>query len=345
MKQMAIVTPVLNDWESLAKLIDTVGQNPKLQDHSIQFVCVDDGSISIDIDHALTEYKNVSGIEVLKLNANQGHQRAIALGLAHVHKNLEVDFVVVMDSDGEDRPEDIPNLIKTHVESPGSIIVARRERRSEGLRFRLFYQVYKSVFAMLTGKPISFGNFSLIPSGRLSNVIFHAGIWNNFAATMLKSRVPITFVGTNRGERYFGSSHMNFTSLMVHGLSAISVFTDVVIGRIIGFLTGMSIAVALVITGIVGLKLFTAAFVPGYATYLIMFFVTLLSVALFTGTLSILSLLSSRERAAIYPTKLLADLVQSVLRYGEGVSMATSPETVETDWDEIAEQLKTLRVG
>lgn len=105
---------------------------------------------------------------------------------------------------------------------------------------------------------------------------------------------------------------MNFTSLMIHGFSAISVFTDVVIGRIITFLVGASTFVIGCVIGVVGLKLFTSVFVPGYATYVILFLVTMLAITLFTGFLMILSLLATREQAASLPSRLIDDLVDEV---------------------------------
>lgn len=313
MKSIAIVTPVLNDWESLSKLVTTLIAQEDIRNSSIRVLCVDDGSTSVQFPDEFTFSHPIESLDVLCLQANQGHQRAIALGLAYVHKNYSFDIVIVMDSDGEDRPEDVSALLNAHSETPDSIIVAERRRRSEGFGFKLFYQFYKLIFALLTGRPISFGNFSLIPRARLPNVIFNAGIWNNFAATILKSRIPIVFVGTNRGERYFGSSKMNFTSLMIHGMSAISIFTDVVIGRIIAFLCMISVGVAALVVAVIYLKFATTVFVPGYATYVILFALTTLAIALFSGVLTVLSLLANREQAATYPTDLLETLTRETI--------------------------------
>ncbi|MEM9412114.1 MAG: glycosyltransferase [Planctomycetota bacterium] len=313
MTRVAIVTPVLNDWESVELLISNLNKTSELSDLEIQVLCVDDGSTSVEFSKDFAFEAPISSVQVIRLQANQGHQRAVALGLAHAADTLDFDLVVVMDSDGEDRPEDVPKLIRAHDENPGSIIVAQRQRRSEGLSFRIFYQFYKMVFSLLTGRPISFGNFSLIPKYRLPNVLFNDGIWNNFAASILKSRIPISYIGTHRGTRYFGSSKMNFTSLMIHGLSAISVFTDVVVGRIISLLTASSVAVFVVVLSVVYMKFATTAFVPGYATNVILFAVLLLAVALFTGVMTILSLLANRQRAATYPSHLVETLIREII--------------------------------
>lgn len=311
-RTLAIVTPVLNDWVSLAELIRDIARQPALAEVSIAIVAVDDGSTEVDPPGPDCLTGSVHEIHIVELNANHGHQRAIALGLAYVEQNLPADLVVVMDSDGEDVPGDIGAMLASEEERPGSLIVARRTKRSENLVFKIGYGIYKWVFYTLTGKPISFGNFSLIPRRRLPNVVFNSGIWNNYAATLLKSRVPIEFVSTHRGKRHNGQSSMNFTSLMLHGFSAISVFTDVVIGRIIIGLVILTLISAALTSAVVFLRLFTNVFIPGYATTVILAVVTMLVVTLFTGFLLILSLLAGRDRESAIPSRMLSYMVRKV---------------------------------
>lgn len=309
---IAIVTPVLNDWRSLAKLIRVVAEQQDLKDAAIRVVAVDDGSP----DYAPPTSDLLSGpveaIDVVRLKANQGHQRAIALGLAFVERRAKPDLVIVMDSDGEDRPEDISRLLEAHRAQPQAIVVAHRRRRSEGAAFRIFYQIYKSVFRLLTGRQISFGNFSLVPIARLPNVLYNEGVWNSYAATLLRSRIPLAFVDTDRGSRYFGSSTMNFTSLMVHGMSAIAAFSDVVIGRIVA---ALSVAVALFVAAVIAIAVVRVAagvFIPGYATTVVLFLTNMLVNALLLGFLMILTLLATRTQKSALPSAILDDLLLGV---------------------------------
>lgn len=309
--QIAIVTPVLNDWESFRDLVRSLRLVEALQPCTVTVVAVDDGSISIDAPQSEQIDGCISQIRIVRLKANLGHQRAIALGLAYINANLSPDHVIVMDSDGEDRPDAINLLLAEAHQHPGAIIVAQRAKRSEGIVFRAGYLLYKQAFRYLTGKPISFGNFSLIPGDRIEQILYNSGIWNNFAATLLKSRLPLRFVPTERGTRYHGESKMNYTSLMIHGFSAISVFTDVVIGRIITLLALATIAAGIAITWIVIAKL-SGSFVPGYATTVILLVVSMLLLCLFGGFLLILSLLAQRESASALPANLLAHFVRDV---------------------------------
>jgi polyisoprenyl-phosphate glycosyltransferase len=309
---LVIVTPVLNDWPSFAKLVEDIDTQSQLAGWTVTIIAVDDGSRQITLPEASSLNGCVREIRLVALNANQGHQRAIALGLAYVHENLTAERIVIMDSDGEDTPAAMLSLLDAYAEKPGAIVVAQRAKRSESIVFKTFYALYKFAFLILTGKGIAFGNFALVPANRLPNLLFHSGIWNNFAATMLKSRLPIEFIPTIRGVRYEGRSEIGFTGLMIHGFSAISVYSDIVIGRIIALLVASSAVVFLAVLTIIWMKLVMDSFVPGYATYVILFLVSMLSIALFTGFLMIITLLSTREKASDMPTQLLPLMVKRV---------------------------------
>lgn len=317
-RNFCIVTPVLDDWLSLEKLLDELSKQEELQGSEIAVIVVDDGSVQYDRPKEKLIKGPIKKIQVLRLRANQSHQRAIALGLAHVRKQFSELDVLVMDSDGEDRVEEIAYLLIAADKSPGSIIVAKRRRRSEGLQFRVGYFAYKLLFSLLTGRNISFGNFSFLPSTKVDNILYNSNIWNNFAATILRSRSPIEFLETDRGQRYFGESKMNLTSLMVHGLSAIAVFSDVVISRLIIGLFGISILFIVSVVSILSAKIvieyynIEGLFIPGYTTNLILALVNILVSCLFIGLVMILNLLTARSQAPALPSRLADELIKNV---------------------------------
>ncbi|MEM6549703.1 MAG: glycosyltransferase [Pseudomonadota bacterium] len=314
-ESVAVVMPVLDDWPSLAKLISDVEDLRGPDSPRFVYVAADDGSRNgfADSDEDLPY-----GVElhVVKLKANQGHQRAIALGLAYVERSLHVEAVVVMDSDGEDLPTDVYRLINQAQANPGALVCAKRAKRSEGLAFRLCYTLYRWVFQMLTGKTINFGNFSLIPTERLPNILYNQGIWNNLAATMLRSRVPMIFEPTERGSRYFGESRMNFVGLVLHGISVISVFSDVVIARIVILLTMLFAVLTLGILVTLGIKLEGSVFIPGYATTVILFLANMIVTSLFIGFAVVIMLLNTRVLTTSLPSQLFDDLVLRTERFG-----------------------------
>jgi glycosyltransferase involved in cell wall biosynthesis len=326
-RRVAVLTPVLDDWRSLTQLIKSMESRRRAAAPDLRcvYVAVDDGSQE---RFSLEEDEPPEGCElhIVRLKANQGHQRAIALGLAHVERELDVDAVLVMDADGEDRPEDALRLISHARQNPGAVICAARMRRSEGVVFRAFYFVYKIVFGVLTGRAITFGNFSLIPIDRLPNVIYSQGIWNNLAATLLRCRAPILFVPTVRGSRYFGSSKMNFVSLVLHGISVISVFSDVVIARVIIVLGAMFMILSAGIAVTLFVKLGTTTFIPGYATNVILFLANMIVTTSFIGFGVVIMLLNARAMATSLPTRLYDDLVRDVTRLVSRASAAAATE-------------------
>lgn len=266
--RLGIVTPVLDDWESLRILIDGIGTALAGSGTSVEILAVDDGSLR-PFDPAgvpLPEGGPVRAVRVLHLAANLGHQRAIAVGLTEMAGREDLDAVVVMDSDGEDRPEDILRLLEEARAEPGLIVMAQRAKRSESLTFRIAYRLYKLMFRTLTGRVIDFGNFSLLPMRAVRRLVHMPDLWNNLAAAILRCRLPFRAIPTERGQRYAGVSRMNLPALVIHGLSAMSVYTDVIFVRILAAsivfagLTALGIVVATV------LRLATNLAVPGWAT-------------------------------------------------------------------------------
>ncbi len=264
---VAIVIPVYKDWRCLARLLERIDDCVGHEDVALSIVVVNDAPANAATVARDEHWRSIRHLEVLHLMRNLGHQRAIAVGLAHVDAALRCDCVVVMDADGEDQPEDVVRLIRQYRNDPTSIVVAERRKRSEGAVFRFSYRLYKGTFRLLTGQSVDFGNFCLIPRAFLVHLVSMSEIWSNFPAGIIQSRLPIHRLPTERGQRYHGQSTMNFIALIMHGLGAISVFSDAVFIRV----TILSL-VFLVMTGtailtVLMLKL-TGHATPGWASNL-----------------------------------------------------------------------------
>ena len=243
-------------------------------------------------------------IDVLRLRRNLGHQRAIAIGLAYVEDCLQAGAVVVMDGDGEDDPADVPRLLeRLDEEGNGKIVFAERARRSESLVFRIFYALFKLLHLFLTGKGVRVGNFSAIPRRRLSSLVVVAEIWNHYAAAVFRSRQPYCMIPTYRSRRLCGSSSMNFVSLVTHGLSAISVYSDVVGVRLLV----MSIILAfLTLAGMVGavlVRLATNLAIPGWASYTVGILLVLFVQAIMAAFVFSFVILGSRHGTTFLPRR------------------------------------------
>ena len=302
-KQIAIVTPVLDDWDSFARLVGEISGRFAGADLGFHVFALDDGSTaSFDMSRlALPADTCIADLELVRLAVNLGHQRAIAVGLCVVADRDEFDAVVVMDSDGEDRPEDIATLLAASREQPGHVAFAGRSERSEGRGFRLSYFIYRHLFGLLTGRAIKFGNFVLLPMAAVRRLVHMPELWNHLAAAIMRSRLRYITVPTVRGSRYAGRSRMGLISLIVHGLSAMSVYTDMIFVRVL-IATGVVACLALVgIMIVTALRLATDLAIPGWASTVVG---DLVIVLMQTGVIIIatsLMMLAGRSNRPIVP--------------------------------------------
>lgn len=222
---LVVLMPVYRDAAAAAAVIADIG--PALKDiGEVSVVMVDDGSNPRITSSDLAASGTVP-TSILTLRRNLGHQRAIAIGLAYVVANLHPDAIVVMDADGQDRVADMPHLLRLWNDAGRDrVVFAARARRSESMLFRVLYHAYRGLHRLLTGVPVRFGNFSVIPLTLASRLVVSSELWNHYAAAVLKTRLPYISLPTTRGQRVHGESRMNFVALVVHGLSALSVFSD-----------------------------------------------------------------------------------------------------------------------
>ncbi len=231
---VAIVIPSYNDWAALNLLIPQLNQAFLGQPYSASILVVDDASSQPIPADWLSAQQLKLPVSILALRSNLGHQRAIALGLYHAHQFTDAEAVVVMDGDGEDRAEDVPKLLAEFEKAERrETVFAARTRRMEGLAFQASYQAYRMVHRLLTGIEVRVGNFSVIPRTAMSRLMTAADIWNHYAAAVYRARLPRRLLPLARGRRLEGRSHMNFVSLLIHGLSAMSVFSDQISARML----------------------------------------------------------------------------------------------------------------
>jgi len=294
-----ILIPVFNDWESCSRLIQDIDlEFSKENSFLVHFFIVDDCSTDL-IPYNFHE--RLKTIEIITLNRNVGHQRAIAIGLCYINDQAACDFVVVMDGDGEDKASDIAALLSNAKEQKDKIIFGTRKKRYEGFWFRLFYILYKNIYRLLTGKKISFGNFCAIPFSKVNNLVFVSDIWNHFSGGIIRSKLSYTSIDIDRGTRYHGKSKMNFFSLVIHGLSAIAVYTDVLAVRILFSTFGLislSLFGILIVTGI---RFFTPFAIPGWASFVVLSFLILIFQAFLISLLLLFNVLNYRTQRHFIP--------------------------------------------
>jgi glycosyltransferase involved in cell wall biosynthesis len=308
---IVIVTPVYNDWQSFQLLVHALDKLSLTSNYIIdRIIAVNDGSTD-----ATTNLKSSSiPISIIDLNSNMGHQRAISIGLSYVEAKIpDIDAIIVMDCDGEDRPDDIDTLIGLmQKEAQNHIVFAKREKRTEGFIFKLFYKLYKLLFYALTSQTLDFGNFSCIPRHVLPRVVSLPELWNHYSGGIIKSKTPYVSVGTDRGNRYQGRSKMNFQDLILHGLSSISIYLDVVSIRLL-FASGLFILLTLLgLILFVILSLFSTISIPDWSSLVVLSTINILAIVILTTFLILLFQLNQKTTVKLPPKTFYTHFMLSV---------------------------------
>ena len=299
-----VLIPVFNDWCAVARVLVELDRVLDAAGRDARVLLVDDGSPDPPAaDLAPPAPARLHEIEILQLRRNVGHQRAIAIGLSHTEAAISCQAVVIMDGDGEDRPEDVPRLLDELERSSGRrIIFAERLRRSEGPLFVTMYALYRWLHVLLTGERVRFGNFSAIPAPLLSRLVAMSDLWNHYAAAVIKSRVPYATIVTARGVRYAGATKMNYVALVTHGLSAMSVFGDWIGVRLLAATLGAAAVVFAAIVGSLAIG-WAAGSWPAWMPYVLGFLVLLLSQTLAVSLAFVFIILSGRDSSAFLPLR------------------------------------------
>ena len=223
MKKIIILIPVYNDWQSLIKLLDEINYTVKNL-KGFLFDCIIINDASTQSLPPLKKPKNFNSLKVLNMKKNQGHAKCNAFGIRYIIQNENFDNLILMDGDGEDRPEEIQSLIDKIQNNPQHSVVARRVKRSEGFFFQFLYNVHKLLLIVLTGKNINFGNYTCLIKSDVKKIYDEPSLWNSFSGTIKKKIKDYKEIESIRGLRYFGPSKMSFLNLLLHSFSIIAVF-------------------------------------------------------------------------------------------------------------------------
>ena len=230
MIKIKILIPIYNDWQSVSKLIDEINYlsiNPKFQ---ISIIIVNDAS-NHDRNNEDRKLENIFSIKILNMKKNLGHARCIATGLKYIYEKEDFDYVIPMDGDGEDRPEEIKIFLDKIKNSNDRPIVGERVKRSENLLFKSCYQIHKLITLTFTGRSIKFGNYTCLSKSTVEKMINEKATWSSFSGSLTKVENDLISMPSLRGTRYYGPSKMSFFNLLKHSLSIISVFKQAVLIR------------------------------------------------------------------------------------------------------------------
>ena len=228
--KIKILIPVYNDWQSVSKLVDEINNLSIDRKFEISIIIVNDAS-NHDRQEEDKNLENIQSIKILNMKINQGHSRCIATGLKYIYEKEDFDYVIPMDGDGEDRPQEIKEFLNQIENSNNKTLIGVRIKRSESTMFKICYHLHKLITLTFTGKLIKFGNYTCLPKKTVEKLINEKATWNSFSGSLTKIEKDLLSVPSIRGERYFGPSKMSFFNLLKHSLSIISVFKKTVLIR------------------------------------------------------------------------------------------------------------------
>ena len=221
--KIIILTPVYNDWQSVYKLVEEINYLSLNKEFEISVYIFNDYS-NHDRPDFEKNLENINSVKIFNMKKNQGHARCIATGLKYIFEKDNFDYVIPMDGDGEDRPEEIEFFLDQIKKSQNQPIVGERIKRSEKTIFKICYQLHKFLTLVFTSKSIKFGNYTCLPRSIVEKMINEKATWNSFSGSLKKIEDNLISIPSIRGNRYFGPSKMSFINLVKHSLSIISVF-------------------------------------------------------------------------------------------------------------------------
>ena len=244
MSKIKILVPIYNDWQSIFKLLENINSEVSKLDSEFSVIIVNDASTE-NKPELLIDLSNLKSIQIINMKENRGHARCNATGLKYINEKEDFDYIIPMDGDGEDRPEELSLLIEKTKEHPDTVITADRVKRSEGFIFKFCYLVHKYLTLIFTGKTIKYGNYTCLPRFIVNEMVSEPATWSSFSGSLAKITKDRKPIPSERGTRYFGPSKMSFINLLKHSLSIIAVFKLTLLIRSILFL----IAYLFLVTG------------------------------------------------------------------------------------------------
>ncbi|WP_415320540.1 glycosyltransferase [Candidatus Pelagibacter sp. Uisw_092] len=235
MSKIKILIPIYNDWQSVFKLLENINSEVSTLDGEFSVIIVNDASTE-NRPELLVNFDNLKSIQVINMKENRGHARCNAAGLKHINEKEEFDYVIPMDGDGEDRPEELSLLIEKIKEISDTVITAERVKRSEGFIFKFCYLAHKYLTLVFTGQTIKYGNYTCLPKSVVNEMVNEPATWSSFSGSLAKIVKDRKSIPSERGTRYFGPSKMSFINLLKHSLSIIAVFKITLLIRSLVFL-------------------------------------------------------------------------------------------------------------
>ena len=260
-----ILIPVFNDWKSVFKLIENI--DSYINNEIIDIVIINDASTE-SFDNNQKQFSKINSVKIINLIKNGGHRKAIATGLKYCQENLDYDYIIPMDGDGEDRPEELIDFFNQVHETQPEVITATRVKRSEGFVFKFLYSIHKIFTHLITGKLIKFGNYTCLSKSAVSKLLTDGSVWLSYSGAVTKHFPQFSTIQSIRGKRYFGPSKMSIFALILHSLRISTVFKENIFIRVV---------IIILIFGLLAYYSSAYFLIPSLAGWVFLFFIICLA--------------------------------------------------------------------
>jgi polyisoprenyl-phosphate glycosyltransferase len=221
-----IILPTYNDWKSLSILLIQIEKYLKNTNNIYKVLIIDDNSFEKN-KYKLNKNRFFKEIKILTLKKNVGSQKAIATGLKFIskYKNKNDDKFIIMDSDGEDDPKKIKEIIKLIDKNHKiKVITMNRTIRKESFFFSILYEIHLLITFFITFKYIRFGNFSYLNRKVIDIITKKKELWLAYSATLNKYFNSKESILAPRRKRISGKSKMSYSGLVSHSINIQSVY-------------------------------------------------------------------------------------------------------------------------
>lgn len=235
--KLSIVSPVYRAEKDLEELVIRIKKSVPIDVFTLEIILVDDFSP----DDSWKEIERLSAIHSeiigIKLSRNFGQHYAITAGLDHISG----DYVVVMDCDLQDRPEEISKLLEKTKEG-FDIVLARRFNRQDSFFKKLFSKIFYKTLGYLTGskQDETVANFGVYKKNVIKEVCNLRESIRYFPTMVKWVGFKTTYLDVQHASRQQGESNYNLKKMLNLALDIILAFSDKPLRLIIKL--GMTIA-------------------------------------------------------------------------------------------------------
>jgi glycosyltransferase involved in cell wall biosynthesis len=223
MAKISVLLPVYRTGYCLQELYDrlTTTLATIADDHELLFV--DDGSPDgawkLISDLALQDIR----VKAIRFSRNFGQHPALAAAMEHARG----DLIVLMDSDLQDRPEDIPALLD-RLKGEVEIVYSTKLGPKEALVTRITSRMYHFVFSKLTGTsvPRNIGTLRVFSRKVLRAILSFGERSILYGPVMFYVGFRYEVIAVQHDPRPEGSSGYNFRKRLAMAVNSILSYTD-----------------------------------------------------------------------------------------------------------------------